>query len=127
MATHNINIIAGPPLQASQGEITIRDGDELVITNTNPGLIKLILSSDTVGRLNPIPSQIVPIGSNESVSFTIENLANRRYEILVKPSGAPNTLPADEQLTPLGEPRLQFVPFVTIAATGVAGGLEELP
>ncbi|MCC6145754.1 MAG: hypothetical protein IT368_18255 [Candidatus Hydrogenedentes bacterium] len=127
MPTHQITIIAGPPLRTDPGDFTIRDGDELVITNPTAGLVKLILSSDTVGRLNPIPSQIVPLSPNESVSFTIENLANRLYEIHLKPTGAPNTLPPDERPDPLPQPRLLIMPFLSVAATGVSGGLEELP
>jgi len=130
MATHNIAVQFQPEINAlvaSPDQVTAGEGDELVITNTWFKLAKLILSKDAIGRLEPIPDAVVAIGPNETVRFQVANLANRAYEIQVRPTGFSNAPPADENTASTPHPIIRFLETRIPVGTGVGGGLEEFP
>lgn len=129
MPTHNVAVTADTStglVIASPSFVPIADGDTLNVSVSGSVPIELVLSSDTIGRLNPLPDAIVPVAVGETVSFTIDNTASRIYLIQLRPPGRkvsnPGTLPDSP-----GTRAIMLLPYVTVAATGVVGGLEEFP
>lgn len=128
MATQNVQIVLdGNALQATPAEVSVSKGDELVITNTLSGPVKLALSNDTIGRLSPMPDAIVPLSPNETIQFTVGDLANRAYEIALNAAEFPAVAPAGENPDPRPNPVIRFLPNLQVGGTGGGGGFEELP
>jgi hypothetical protein len=111
---------------ASPSFVPIADGDTVNIALAGNGPVELVLSSDTIGRLNPQPDAIVPIPAGGSVSFTVDNTASKIYLIQLRPPNRKVSNPGTMPETP-GTRALMLLPYVTTAASGVVGGLEGFP